>query len=608
MSSNKTELHLAMAQGRRSFFSVFLMSGAINLLYLTGSFYMLEVYDRVVPSRSVPTLVGISIIALALYAVQGLLDVTRNRILSRVGASIDARLGNRIFDLVSRLPLTMSDAANQAQPLRDLDQIRSFVSGNGPTAFFDLPWIPIYLVICFLFHPLLGATVLAGVAILFVIALATEFKSRAPATRAARAAGIRQQQLDSVRSNAEVVRALGMTGMMMKRWMQSNDAHRDANQTASDTIANLGGMAKIVRMVLQSGVLALGALLVINQMATGGIIIASSILSSRAFSPVELAIANWKGFVAARQAWQRLTGLLAKLPEERDVTRLPKPKSLLSLENVSLRFPGQDKFVLADISFKLKAGQGLGIIGPSASGKSTLARVMTGVWSPERGKVNLDGASLAQWSSMELGSYMGYLPQNVELFSGTIAENISRFAEGAKPDGILAASKAAGVHDMIVALPQGYETQIGESGAALSAGQRQRVALARALYGDPFLVVLDEPNSNLDAEGEAALASAIKAVRDRNGIAIIIAHRPSALASCDMVMMMSGGRITKMGTKEEVLQSVLKSVPQAAMGQQVAASDQGQKPANPQPAAAPPQPRSGNAGRQLQMAKPTGAE
>jgi len=564
MINSKTELQTAVKNSRRAFFSVALMSGAVNLLYLTGSFYMLEVYDRVVPSRSVPTLIGISTIVLVLYTVQGILDVTRNRILSRIGSSIDARLGGRIFDLVNRLPLTRVEAANGAQPLRDLDQVRSFISGNGPSAFFDLPWIPIYLVICFLFHPYVGVTVVVGVLLLSFMAMMTESASRGPAQRAAKAGGIRQMQLDSARTNAEVIRALGMSRVMMKRWLVHNDSYREANQGAADIISNLGGLAKITRMILQSGVLGLGAWLVINQEATGGIIIASSILSARAFAPVEQAIANWKGFVAARQGWRRLTDVLAKVPPENEVTKLPRPKKSLTVEAISLRFLGQEKFALADISFNLEAGQGLGVIGPSASGKSTLARVITGAWSAERGKVTLDGAALDQWNVDELGSYLGYLPQSVELFSGTVAENISRFGEDAKPEDILKAANQAGVHDMILALPKGYETQIGESGCNLSAGQRQRVALARALYGDPFLVVLDEPNSNLDAEGEAALSAAIKAVRDRGGVAIVIAHRPSALAACDQVLMLAAGRIAKFGPKEEVLLSVLKTVPAAS--------------------------------------------
>lgn len=565
MQSKKSELLEAIGSARRTFLAVAIMSGAINVLYLTGSFYMLQVYDRVVPSRSVSTLVGISIIALAMYLTQGMLDITRNRILSRVGSSLDARLSGRIFDLVSRLPLMRAEAAVATQPLRDLDQVRSFISGTGPTAFFDLPWLPIYLVICFAFHYLVGLTVLIGVVVLCCMAMLTEAASRGPAARASKAAGSRLSQLESTRTNAEIVKALGMGSSMLKRWMVANEAYREANQNASDAIANYGGLAKVTRMILQSGVLALGAWLVIHQEATGGIIIASSILSARAFAPVELAIANWKGFVAARQSWRRLNDTLTKIPEQKSLTKLPKPNMALTVENVFMRFPSQEKFVLAEVNFKLEAGHALGVIGPSASGKSTLARILTGVWAPERGKVNLDGAAIDQYSPIDLGAYVGYLPQNVELFSGSIAENISRFSEEASDELIIEAARAAGVHDMILGFPKGYDSEVGESGSTLSAGQRQRIGLARALYGAPFLVVLDEPNSNLDADGETALAEAIKAIRERRGMAVVIAHRPSALAACDQVMVMAAGRIAQIGSKEEVLSSSLKAVPANAV-------------------------------------------
>ncbi len=558
------ELKETISAARRTFIAVAIMSGAINVLYLTGSFYMLQVYDRVVPSRSVATLIGISIMALLLYLTQGMLDMTRNRILSRVGSTLDARLSWRIFGLVSRLPLMRVEAAAASQPLRDLDQVRSFISGSGPNAFFDLPWLPIYLVICFLFHYLVGFTVLLGVFLLSGMALLTEVASRGPAAKASKAAGLRHAQIEATRSNAEIVKALGMNGSMMDRWMKVTEDYRDANQKASDAIATFGGLAKVSRMILQSGVLALGAWLVIHQEATGGIIIASSILSARAFAPVELAIANWKGFVAARQSWKRLNETLSKIPEEAALTKLPKPTRKLSTESLFMRFPGQEKFILSDVSFELEAGHAIGVIGPSASGKSTLARIVTGVWPPERGKVCLDGAAINQFSSADLGQYIGYLPQSVELFSGTIAENISRFLADAKDEDIIAAAKAAGVHEMILEFPKGYNSEVGEAGCILSAGQRQRIGLARALYGWPFLVVLDEPNSNLDSAGETALTAAIKQVCEKGGSVLVIAHRPSALAACDRVMVLANGRIHQIGPKDEVLNAVLKVPPRNA--------------------------------------------
>ena len=335
-----------------------------------------------------------------------------------------------------------------------------------------------------------------------------------------------------------------------------NADYLDTNATASDLAGTLATIAKILRMMLQSGILAIGAYLVIHQEATGGIMIASSIMMSRALAPIELAIAHWKGFVTARQAWGRLTQLLVLLPETATSVSLPAPRSALSVESISVTPPGERRLVVQDASFALEQGVGLGIVGPSASGKSSLVRAIAGIWLPVRGTVRLDGATLDQWSPEELGSHVGYLPQDVQLFDGTIAENIARFEPQAPSDKILAAARAAGVHDLVIHLPEGYETRIGEAGSALSAGQRQRVALARALYGDPFLVILDEPNSNLDAEGEAALTVAIQGVRARGGIAIVVAHRPSALASLDQVLVMANGRIQAFGPKNEILNKI----------------------------------------------------
>lgn len=587
--TRKNELTDAIRHARRALIGVALISGAVNVLYLTGSFYMLEVYDRVLPSRSLPTLVGISIVAVMLYIFQGVLDVTRSRVLSRVGGMLDARLSARIFDITSQLPLVTAGGSRSAQPLRDLDTIRGFVSGPGPSAFFDLPWTPIYLAICFAFHWMVGTVVLCGAIVIVLLSVLAENLARAPAQAANRAAEQRQSGLDAVRTNAEVVRALGMGQALLKRWTVVNNQHRQAQQSAADTVTGLGGLAKSIRLLLQSGVLALGAYLVIQQQATAGIIIASSILSSRALSPAEQVVANWKGFLATRQSWQRLSSLLQKLPEEEIVTQLPLPRQSLSAENISMRLPNQERAVLMDISFQLEAGQSLGIIGPSASGKSTLARVIAGVWQAERGKVCLDGAEIRQWSRADIGKFVGYLPQDVELFSGTIAENISRFADAPPSEDVIAAARAAGVHEMIVAMPQGYETQIGDGGSVLSAGQRQRIGLARALYGNPFLLVLDEPNSNLDAQGDSALAQAIAGVRMRGGVVVVITHRPSILASCEMVMVLMAGRISKYGRRDEVLQPAGRVVPPQGQSQNVQQNTQENmtqnlpRPAVPQP-------------------------
>ncbi|WP_430911972.1 type I secretion system permease/ATPase [Methylobacterium sp. sgz302541] len=542
------------------------MSGLVNVLYLTGSFFMLEVYDRVIPSRSIPTLVGISILALVLYGFQGILEAIRSRILARIGAAMDEALSARVFDIVVRAPLKGAMPGDGLLPLRDLDQIRAFLAGTGPSAFFDLPWMPIYLVICFLFHPLIGLAAVAGALVLAAFTLLTDRATRAP-SKDATLHGMRRNGLaEAGRRNAEVLAAMGMQGRVAARWSAANDEYMGSQQSVSDTAGMYGAASKVFRMALQSGTLALGAYLVINGMASAGIIIASSILVSRALAPAELAIANWKGFVQTRQSWARLSDLLTRMPPAGRPHPLPAPCQSIMAEAISVAPPGTPRLVVQDLSFALKAGQGLGVIGPSASGKSSMVRALVGVWPTLRGKVRLDGAAIEQWSSADLGPHIGFLPQEVELFGGTIAENIARFEVGAASEDVIAAARAAGVHELILRLSEGYDTRIGESGAGLSAGQRQRIGLARALYRDPFLVVLDEPNANLDSEGENALTQAILGVRQRGGICVVVAHRPSALAAVDLVLMMAEGRAQAFGPKEEVFRRVLRPAPAAAVG------------------------------------------
>ena len=560
------ELAAALARCRTAFVGVALMSGLVNLLTLTGSFFMLEVYDRVIPSRSIPTLVGLMALALVLYAFQGLLEMLRARILARVGAALDESLSARVFDLVVRAPLRGASPGDGLLPLRDLDQIRAFLAGGGPSALFDLPWMPVYLAVCFLFHPLIGAAAMGGAGVLVLVTLATDRATRTPA-RAATGHGQRRNGLaEAGRINAEVLAALGMQARAGLRWQAANRDYIRAHQRTADVAGGLGTVSKVFRMALQSGVLALGAWLVINGQATGGIIIASSILVSRAMAPAELAIANWKGFVQARQSWARLSDLLGSIPPALPRHPLPAPREGLSVEHLGLAPPGSPRLVVQDVAFTLKAGQGLGVIGPSASGKSSLARALVGVWPALRGKVRLDGAALDQWSSEDLGPHIGYQPQEAELFAGTISENIARFEPDAPGEAVIAAARAAGVHAMVLALPEGYDTRLGQGGSGLSAGQRQRIGLARALYRDPFLVVLDEPNANLDVEGENALTQAILGVRARGGICVVVAHRPSALAALDLVLVMAEGRQQMFGPKDEVFKRVLRpaSLPEAA--------------------------------------------
>ncbi len=546
-----------MSACRRAFLAVALFSGMSNVLMLSGALFMLEVYDRVLPSRSVPTLVALLILVVGLYGAQGVIDIIRSRILVRVGDSLDEAMSMRVYNAVVRLPLKIGGKSEGTQPIRDLDTVRSFLSGIGPVALFDLPWMPVYLIICFVFHTYIGLTALFGAIVLITITVFTELTTRRPTRSASQFASARNALLEASRRNAEAITAMGMVGRIAARWNDLNRRYMESTQRASDIAGGLGAMSKVLRMMLQSAILAVGAWLVINQQSTAGIIIAGSILGGRALAPVDLAIANWRGFVAARQSWERLSRLLAHLPPQAEPMPLQPPQRAIVVQGAAVTAPGTQKVICQDVNFTLAAGKALGVIGPTASGKSSLARMLVGIWTPVRGSVRLDGASIEQWSSEALGRHVGYLPQDVELFPGNVAQNIARFEDPPNAEAVLAAANAAGVHDLIVNLPEGYETSVGDHGNALSAGQAQRIGLARALYRDPFLVVLDEPNSNLDAEGDEALTQAILGVRARGGIVVVVAHRPSAIAGVDYILVMAKGRQQQFGPKEEVLNRVI---------------------------------------------------
>jgi ATP-binding cassette subfamily C protein len=475
-----TEIGKVVGTFRTPLGGIALFSGMVNLLYLTGSFFMLEVYDRVIPSRSVPTLVALALMAFTLYVFQGLLDLIRQRVLVRIGAVFDEQLGRRVFDTIVRLPLIERRRGDSTSPLRDLDTLRAFLSGGGLCALFDLPWIPIYVAICYLFHPALGLTVLGGAIILFGLGVATEVLNRKPVRAVQERATARNGLAETSRRNAEVVYAMGMGGRIADVWAGLSETHNSSQQTLSDISTGIGAITKVVRMTLQSAVLGIGAYLVINQMATSGVMIAASILTSRALAPVEMAIGQWKGIVQARQAWGRLTELFTRVPPLPAPMRLAPPRSSLVVEDVAISPPGSnDKLVVQHASMTLKAGSAAGVIGPSGCGKSTLARSLVGVWHPKEGSVRLDGATLDQWSAEAMGRFIGYLPQDVELFAGTIAQNISRFDRDADPEAIVKAASAAGVHDMILHLDDGYETMLADGGIGLSGGQRQRIGRAR---------------------------------------------------------------------------------------------------------------------------------
>lgn len=522
---------------------------------------MLQVYDRVVPGRSLPTLAGLAIIAASLYIFQGVLELLRSMLLVRIGTSVDERLSRSAISSLIYLPARMQMPGNGLQAIRDVDQVRSFLSGSGPAALFDLPWMPFYLALCFVFHFWIGVTALCGSIILISLTIFAEFMTRERSQKATRLAAARIEFAEATRRNWEVVLAMGFMHRVADRWADVNRSFLTGQMRASDVVGGLSIISRILRMMLQSTMLGVGAILVIEQQASGGIMIASSILVSRALAPVELAIGQWKGFVSARQSWSRMRRLTEMLPHNDWSVQLPAPGSSLSIESIIVSAPGTREIIVRNAAFEISSGTALGIIGPSASGKSALVRAIAGVWPVLAGSIRLDHAPLAQWRPEELGKHIGYLPQDVALFDGSISENIARFDPDAPSEAVIAAAKAAGIYEMIVALPDGFDTRIGDGGSRLSAGQRQRLALARALYGEPFLVILDEPNSNLDADGDAALTQALLGVRARGGIAIIVAHRPTALVAVDQVLVMQNGQVQAFGPKEEVLRKALRVEP-----------------------------------------------
>jgi PrtD family type I secretion system ABC transporter len=544
-------------------------SGVVNVLMLSGSLYMLQVYDRVIPSRNIATLLGLSLMVLVAYLVQGYFEALRTRMLCRVATLFDVGMQESIHTALATLPLRGASPVLLQQPLRDLDQVRTFMSGMGPTAFLDMPWIPIFLIALFLFHPAIGATALLGMFAIIAMTLLTERLSRGAAKTAMDFSARRQVLADTTQRNAEVIRALGMIDRFTARWAQTNERYLRENLRATDLHANLGSGAKLLRYVLQSGMLGIGAYLVVADKASGGIMIASSIMMGRALAPVEVALGSWKQLVAARQGLVRLRDIckVTAKPAAPPVA-LPRPCRELSVENISIAAPGEDQPIVSNVSFSLKAGMGLALLGASASGKTSLSKALVGIWPATQGVVRLDGAAIDQWCNEDLGRHIGYLPQDTSLLEGTIAENICRFDERATSDAVLKAAQIAGVHDIILRLPQGYATRIGQGGMSLSAGQRQRIGLARAVFGDPFLVVLDEPNANLDADGENALGRAIQTMRSSGSIVIVVSHRPSALGALNMAMVLYEGRAIAFGPREEIFARIRTQMGRPAPGAQ----------------------------------------
>ncbi|HYC02713.1 MAG TPA: type I secretion system permease/ATPase [Azospirillaceae bacterium] len=554
----KTELQLALGECKDGFAIAAAFSFFINLLMLVSPLYMLQVYDRVLTARSGYTLVMLTVLALFLLGVMGGLEFLRSQVLVRIGNRIDTRLAERLFTAVYKRSLALA-SGSRTQPLSDLLTLRQFLTGQGLFAFFDAPWAPLFIIVIFMMHPLLGMVALGGGVALFALALLMENVTRQPLQQAnveaMRATGFAETNL----RNAEVLEAMGMLPGMRSRWYASQQKMLALQSLASDRAGVVSAITKFTRLVIQTLILGVGAWLAIKNEITPGMMIASSIIMGRALAPVEQAIGVWKLLIAARGAYSRLTELLEKIPAVKDRMQLPAPTGTMTLEGVVAVPPGGQQPTLRGITLQFNAGEAIGVIGPSAAGKSTLARLIVGVWPAYAGKVRLDGADIQSWDRELLGPHMGYLPQDVELFNGTVAENIARFAE-VDAEAVVEAARKAGVHEMILRLAQGYDTQIGEGGSVLSAGQRQRIGLARALYGDPKLVVLDEPNSNLDDEGEAALNAAIMELKGRGRTAIIIAHRPSVLAAVDRIVVLRDGQVQMFGPRQEVLSKFVRPV------------------------------------------------
>ena len=543
-----------LTQGFRSvFIFLFAISGLINILALTGSFYMLQVYDRALTSGSLQTLAALSVLAIGLYLFQGGFDIIRSQVLVRVGARLDkaiAPIAHRVAIDMPRFGFSSTEALERG---RDVDTVRGFLGSQGPGALFDLPWIPLYLAFVYFLHPWLGALTLGGAVVLTLLTILSEVLARGLSSTTRQAAIARNAMAETHARNADVVRAMGFSGRAVARFDEANREHLALQTRSSDLGGTFGAVARVLRMVLQSAILGLGAFLTIKGELSAGAIIAASVASTRALAPVDQAIGNWKPFVAARMAFARLRETVVALSKAVEPMELPAPHKYLRVDRITIAAPGTGNVLLSEVSFDVYAGTALGIIGPSGGGKTTLVRALTGIWPSLRGSVRLDGAPLEQWPEESIGRHLGYLPQEVSLLDASIGENISRFAAALDSAAIVAAATAAGIHEMIVRLPDGYQTQLGPQGTALSAGQRQRIGLARALYGNPFLVVMDEPNANLDGEGEAALTRAIEAVKARGGIVVIVAHRPSALAAVDLVGVIQNGKLTAFGPKQEIL-------------------------------------------------------
>lgn len=547
---------LSEAQGaaRALLVNAGVLSFFVNILMLTGPLYMLQVYDRVLASRSHETLAVITLLILGLFAAMALIDYARGAILARAGETFEARLSDLTFGRA--MDAARTGAISADQPLKDLRQVRQFVASPALTAVFDAPWTPFFLVIVFMMHWLLGVVALLGMMALLALALVNERASREANARARQGAADADRLAAAALRNAAAADAMGMRARITKRWRAMGDAASDSAVLATDRIGGLTAASKAGRLFLQSAMLGAGALLAIDGAVTPGVMIAASIIAGRALAPIELVTGQWKSFAQALAAYQRFKSFIGTARPESVRTALPAPDGALLVNRLYCQPGAAKRPVIKSLSFELEPGEALGVIGPSASGKSTLARALVGVEPAISGEVRLDGANIAQWDKDALGAFIGFLPQEVELFAGTAADNIARFDPSPDDIAIIEAAKAAGAHEMVLSFPDGYDTEIGERGRHLSAGQRQRLGLARALYGAPRLVVLDEPNAHLDADGDAALAAAVKTLKARGATTIIIAHRPSAIAYVDKLLLLADGEARAFGPRDEILRKI----------------------------------------------------
>ncbi len=529
----------------------------INLLMLVPAIYMLQVFDRVINSRSEETLVMLTLVVVPLLAVIALIEGLRARLLATGGAALDRQLGPRVFDGVLAHTARLS-GGDYVNGLRDVNTLRGFLTGAGIFSVFDAPWLPLFLLLIFLFHPLLGMVALTGSLVMVVLAIFNERLTRAPFEQVQAGSRRASRYIDASARNAEVVSALGMLSAVTRRWAAINDAVLRRQAEAGRLGGTLSGLTRFTRQVIQVAMTGAGAWLVVAQHVTPGVMLASTLILGRALAPIESLVANWRNLIEARAAWGRLAQLLESNPPLEPGTELPAPLGEISVERLVFGLRGAEKLVIRGVSFVLPAGESLGVIGPSAAGKSTLARLILGVWKPNSGAVRLDGADVAVWPREQLGPYVGYLPQDVELFSGTVAENIARLGEVDSP-AVIRAAQRAHVHELILHLPKGYDTEVGEGGTALSPGQRQRIGLARAVYGEPRLVVLDEPNANLDHEGEEALVRTLRELKQEAVTVVVIVHRPSLLGGVDKLLVLRDGVVDMFGPRAEIMARVTRA-------------------------------------------------